>query len=203
MHAYLIVGGTTSTRREAELLARRLKTDFLEFPLSKIEDVRSLGAFVSLLLEKPTAIYVRGIDGATPEAMNAFLKNLEEPQEGLYFILTAQSLNGVLPTIVSRCQILISTKDHEGEDVAAVAAKKFLEVGIGEKLAFISEIKERPEASAFITKLILGCHALMLKAEGRHSIYSTAIREAISCKKALEANGNVTIQLTNFVSSLV
>ena len=37
------------------------------------------------------------------ESANALLKVMEEPPEGVLFLLTAQSLAGVLPTIRSRC----------------------------------------------------------------------------------------------------
>ena len=203
MHAYLIVGDDLSTRREADILAKSLKVSLLEFPLSKIEDVRQLGSFVSLSLENPTAIYASGVDKATGEAMNAFLKNLEEPQEGLYYILTAESIGAVLPTIVSRCQVIVRSAGNRAEDSVIDSAKNFLEAGIGEKLAHISEIKDRDAALAFVTELIIGYHGLMLKTENTYTIYSRTIREATFCKKALEGNGNVTIQLTNLVSSLV
>ena len=39
----------------------------------------------------------------TPAAQNALLKTLEEPPEGVYFILTAPSAERLLPTVVSRC----------------------------------------------------------------------------------------------------
>lgn len=47
-----------------------------------------------------------GIDLMGKEAANAMLKTLEEPPEGTLIILITQRLNSVLPTIVSRCQIL-------------------------------------------------------------------------------------------------
>ncbi len=37
-------------------------------------------------------------------AANALLKTIEEPPDGVYFILIARSADAVLPTIVSRCQ---------------------------------------------------------------------------------------------------
>ncbi|GAB6142683.1 DNA polymerase III subunit delta' [Desulfocicer niacini] len=40
------------------------------------------------------------------EAANALLKILEEPPSGTFFILTAQDLSGLLPTIISRCRHL-------------------------------------------------------------------------------------------------
>ncbi|MFC1751931.1 hypothetical protein ACFL96_00845 [Thermoproteota archaeon] len=42
----------------------------------------------------------------TTEAANAFLKTLEEPPEGVIFILISDNINDMLPTIKSRCQPL-------------------------------------------------------------------------------------------------
>lgn len=44
------------------------------------------------------------VEKMTPEAANAMLKILEEPPEGLLFILIAERLTGILPTVSSRCQ---------------------------------------------------------------------------------------------------
>ncbi len=52
-----------------------------------------------------------------PEAGNALLKTLEEPHDRCLLILTASSLEALLPTIVSRCQFVkfsqLSVKDVE------------------------------------------------------------------------------------------
>ncbi len=45
---------------------------------------------------------IRSIERMRDEAANAFLKILEEPPEGLVFILTTQALSSLLPTITSR-----------------------------------------------------------------------------------------------------
>jgi hypothetical protein len=203
MHAYLIVGEEEESLKEAEILAKRLKLKVFEFPLQKIEDVRQLGSFVSLSLGEPTAIVSTNIDQATPEAMNAFLKNLEEPQEGLFYILTTSNLRAIVPTIVSRCQVisLVPTYGPSGQN--SQMAKNFLESPVGEKLKLTSEIKDRDLAKTFVTSFILGCHSLMLGEQKEHTIYSRAIRAASFTKAALEANGQVTIQLTNLVTSLV
>lgn len=44
------------------------------------------------------------VDHMRREAANSFLKLLEEPGENVVLILTAERLDGVLPTILSRCQ---------------------------------------------------------------------------------------------------
>ncbi len=43
---------------------------------------------------------------AHPSAMNALLKTLEEPAPQVILILTAESAESLLPTIVSRCEVL-------------------------------------------------------------------------------------------------
>lgn len=48
---------------------------------------------------------IYGIENASPQAINSLLKFLEEPPNMTYCILTTRSINYVLPTIRSRCQI--------------------------------------------------------------------------------------------------
>lgn len=43
---------------------------------------------------------------ATTQAANALLKTLEEPQEKVILLLTADALENLLPTIVSRCEVI-------------------------------------------------------------------------------------------------
>jgi DNA polymerase-3 subunit delta' len=45
-------------------------------------------------------------DRATPSAANALLKTLEEPPAGVTLVLLAPDADSLLPTIVSRCQVL-------------------------------------------------------------------------------------------------
>ena len=53
---------------------------------------------------------------------NAFLKLLEEPPKGVYFILLCQSAKGLLPTIISRCSMINLGGEAEiGEDAQKAA----------------------------------------------------------------------------------
>jgi DNA polymerase-3 subunit delta' len=73
-----------------------------------IEQIREVSKFLAL---KPYAarykiVIILGFEQANPNAANALLKTLEEaPSYGL-LILTANSAEQLLPTIVSRCEIL-------------------------------------------------------------------------------------------------
>ena len=46
------------------------------------------------------------VENMTVEAINSILKFLEEPHEGVYAFLTTNNENNVLPTIISRCQLM-------------------------------------------------------------------------------------------------
>lgn len=63
--------------------------------------------FIKSSLEGKAKIYIiENIENSTTEAMNALLKMLEEPTEGIYAIFTAKNASRVLPTILSRCQVI-------------------------------------------------------------------------------------------------
>jgi len=74
----------------------------------RIDQIRQLQSEVALSVhESPWKIYLlRNMDQATPEAANCLLKTLEEPPSRVVLLLTASSSNILLPTIVSRCQLL-------------------------------------------------------------------------------------------------
>lgn len=58
---------------------------------------------------------IRSAERMNAPAANAFLKILEEPPEGRVFILTAQSLGDLLPTVVSRMRTIHFTTLPEEE----------------------------------------------------------------------------------------
>ena len=74
----------------------------------KIDDVRGIPAAVS---EKSyeggyKAVIIAKADSMTPQAQNALLKIIEEPPPDTVFMLGAQNVKNILPTIQSRCIIL-------------------------------------------------------------------------------------------------
>jgi DNA polymerase-3 subunit delta' len=73
-----------------------------------IEQVRELQHEVDLKpFEAQMKVYILDdVDKMTAEAANALLKTLEEPPLNVLFILLTPNLDGILPTVVSRCQIV-------------------------------------------------------------------------------------------------
>jgi DNA polymerase-3 subunit delta' len=74
----------------------------------RVEQIRNLQRSLSLSAYEANyrvAILLR-FEDATISAMNALLKTLEEPAPQVVLILTAESAESLLPTIVSRCEVL-------------------------------------------------------------------------------------------------
>lgn len=84
-------------------------------------------------LEGKAKIYIiENIEYATPEAMNTLLKILEEPTNGIYALFTTKNKNKILPTILSRCQI-IEIKPDSRDDII----KQLIDLGIPRESATI------------------------------------------------------------------
>jgi len=86
----------------------------------KIDQIRELQEYVAL---KPTGRHkVVVIDDAGKmniQAQNALLKTLEEPPPGVVFILIATNRGELLPTILSRCQV-VQFQPLRGKEVEKV-----------------------------------------------------------------------------------
>ncbi|MGA2910613.1 MAG: hypothetical protein ABSE04_02305 [Candidatus Microgenomates bacterium] len=200
MHAYLLIGsGTEELQEKIEELSKKLHAKVLEFPLIKIEDVRNLNNLIRLSFEVPTLIVCKNIQETGEEALNAFLKNLEEPQENIYFALTAPSVRKVLPTITSRCQVIrvinkmqVTTNTEEVE--------KFLKLPTGGKLAYVDKIKDREKAIEFAESLVNFLHSGLHENKVKYSYQASNINIAVQILTRLKANGNVNLQLTYLVT---
>jgi DNA polymerase III delta prime subunit len=191
MHAFLLVGSNREElKTKSEEMAKKLHAKVMEFPLAKIEDVRGLNNLLRLSFSEPTLIVSENIEDATEEALNAFLKNLEEPQENVFFALTAPSVRKVLPTIVSRCQI-IKTENRTANIENGEEIKRFLEMSPSQKLAFFDKIGGREKAIDFIESLIFFLHD-----KGN----LTNMELMIKTLTRLKANGNVNLHLLNLVT---
>jgi uncharacterized protein (DUF1778 family) len=104
-----------------------------------IDVIRTIQSFVSLRsLTKNTrrVVLITHADTLTTEAQNALLKILEEPPEGVSFILTVHSVDALLPTVLSRAEVInlhvgsiekfvtyLESKGHNAEKIKSVLAQ--------------------------------------------------------------------------------
>lgn len=115
-HAYLFVGppgvGKTTGALAFAASINCSKTDLsIVSPKGNylgIDQIREITSSVHLKpFEGEWKVYIiKSVNKMTQEAANAFLKGLEEPPPQVIFILTTSNLEGVAPTIISRCQII-------------------------------------------------------------------------------------------------
>lgn len=75
----------------------------------KVSDIEELQVFLSssCMERSGKKIYIiHCLENSNKETLNALLKTLEEPYENVYAFITTRNESRLLPTILSRCQIL-------------------------------------------------------------------------------------------------
>ncbi|MCE3043758.1 DNA polymerase III subunit delta' [Legionella sp. 16cNR16C] len=90
----------------------------------KIEQIRDLqsSVYTSPQLGYTRVVIVYAAEKMNPFAANALLKILEEPPANVYFILLAEQVGTLLPTIISRCQLWRFTDRLESEGHLSLAS---------------------------------------------------------------------------------
>jgi DNA polymerase-3 subunit delta' len=91
----------------------------------QIDQIRTLqiDAAVAPLEGKRKVFVIQEIERATPAAANALLKTLEEPPPRVVLLLTSNRRDMVLPTVLSRCQIVGLRALPAAEIAAALQAR--------------------------------------------------------------------------------
>ncbi|MGN0707217.1 MAG: hypothetical protein ACI4JC_04390 [Faecalibacterium sp.] len=99
-------GDRTSGRVETGIVREAVSVQGLgsggRYLVSQVTAMRS-EIFNTSLSAQGRAVLLYHVERMNEESANALLKVMEEPPEGVLFLLTAESLAGVLPTIRSRC----------------------------------------------------------------------------------------------------
>ena len=192
MHAFLIVSNSnTETQNEIDKLIKvNSIKNVLPFTLEKIEDSRELKKLVKYSFNQKTAFLIKDIDKATEETLNSFLKNLEEPSNDLFYILTAKSIEGVLETITSRCQIIFGANKMEVKDLVT---KDFFDLSEKEQFKVVEKVKDRQEAIDFLNSLVF---------EAKEKKFYQKLEIIMSTLIRVSKNGNLSLQLTNLLVTM-
>lgn len=167
--------------------------DLLYFPYDSklgIAEARKIKGHFSLkpYSAKGRVVVMEDASQLTQEAQNALLKTLEEPPESAILILAAPSDAKLLPTILSRCQIVRVQgigyrvqKEDFTEDI-----EKLLKSGIEERFEYVEKLKDREE---FLHALVYYFHKnLRLHTKG---VNLTFLKELLQAEEWAEANVNI------------
>jgi hypothetical protein len=187
-----------------DMLKVNSDSDTEEFTALTIEQVRELHleAQMSPIQHNNRIVVLGSIDTASLPAQQALLKMTEEPPRHVQIILTCTQKESVLPTLLSRCQIIeIKTQNAVAADLPG-QIETFLHNYPDGKLSLteafaVSEIyKERPEAITFVEQLLHRIH--------NHSAYPNPhflkiVQLGIVTLRRLRANVNTRLALEDFL----
>ncbi len=137
------VGKSTTALAFAQAIASENHLDILQvkptytensqptgIPSIKVEQVSEIIEFLSTRgLGSRKVVIIKGADKLNPIAANKLLKTLEEPKTGT-FILTSSKPQKLVPTIISRCQIVPFIRLTD-EEVISVLKEQQIEFGEG------------------------------------------------------------------------
>ncbi len=124
----------------------------------KIDAVREGIRFLSLksFRLKKKILLIKDATVLTPQAANAFLKTLEEAPKNSFIVLCSSKLEGLLPTIISRCQkIFLPPKEEKMDTSMVTSVREFLE---GKD----TEFRDRKKFSGFLWTFIELLHSYLL-----------------------------------------
>jgi len=215
----LIVGGTQKERQEKAKSYFPKPTPHPDFMYLTpeisigIDQVRKIKHFVGLrpYSEIYKVAYIEEAQNLTIEAQNAFLKTLEEPPERTIIILTAPSIDSLLPTIISRCQIIylkrIILEEKNDDEKGFNEFILLISKSIGDTFAYAASFfRERNSAKNWLEEnegILFNLFHKSKRGENnnfsltnlQYLLLQQAIREA---KKRIAQNVNPRFVLENF-----
>jgi DNA polymerase III delta prime subunit len=185
-----------------------------------IEDARQMQKFLMLkpYAREKKSVLVEGAETLTLEAQNALLKTLEEPPANSQIILTLPDESLLLPTIVSRCQLItlnhqsqINLTDKEEKEIKETL-ESLMTADIPERLLLgevLSAYKGKSEAINWLDKLTWVSRKILLlnyqenlasSSQKKPNLkYLNLLKLISQTKKMLQANVNVKLALDSFL----
>lgn len=137
--------------------------------ISSVRDIRREAAFRAGT-DGRTVVLISDADRMNSNAANALLKTLEEPTGDLLLILTTARKDSLLPTIISRCQLLrfeplqerdihdalLRRPDISKEEAGAAAQLSGGSFGLALQLALEGGLIKREEVLAYLRAIVAG-----------------------------------------------
>lgn len=147
-----------------------------------IDQIRQAIHFLSIkpLGEEEKMVIIKDAEKMTDEAQNCLLKTLEEPPENTTIILQTPDPELLLPTVVSRCQVVYGKEEKE-------TAESFDQ-------RMVTEM-DRKTALEWIRKALIYYHEDVVR-------WHDQIRALFRAQKYLKANTNVRLTLENLLLKL-
>jgi DNA polymerase III delta prime subunit len=179
-HAYLLVGEVSEVEaklhtffeaHDAKLVG---SPDFFPFKeeLFGIEEARELNLQAVRKAFGARKVFLIAPERLTLEAQNALLKTFEEPIPATHFFLVMREERLVLPTLLSRMQVV---RVAASADASAEAAR-FLAMPTTKRLAFAKKFADAEQSlSAFLDELLFLLRSQGNKREAVRQVYEARL----------------------------
>lgn len=188
--------------------------DIMVFQSEKSYGINLVRNLKKILSRKPyqareRLVLIPEAEKLTIEAQNALLKTLEEPPINTFLVLTVSRQEALLPTILSRSQVIRRTKilklEEDSRKVYFSLLKKILKASPGERLLLAEPFcQSREEAINFCREFLVFWHEILVS--GDHHLKENQIKKALeNTQKArilLEKNINSRLVIENLFLSL-
>jgi hypothetical protein len=151
--------------------------------------------FLKPIKSQMKAIIIEDSHLLTTEAQNALLKVLEEPPNHTIIILSAQSKDTMLPTIISRCQVIelqAATIELTVKELREYTTfvKELPNYSLGERLKLAETLaKDKDKAIQWTEKLILFIREQLIKTYTLHT--PSTLNSQVSILKSLQSLHNI------------
>ncbi len=169
-----------------------------------MDDIRDLLARLGKKQKNDLFIIIRPADLLGLDSANAMLKNLEEPQDNVHFVLITSKASKIIPTILSRSAVYILREDKP-VDGAIDADTKIMDLA---KRLVVAKPADLPAIAEEIAKVKDGVrnHALDVLGTAIEILYKSYFKTGkdifvkklpkfIAAYENIEKNGHVKLHL--------
>jgi hypothetical protein len=216
----LLIISKTPTLRESEAVTLCKNAGISDFDISYVErgtgeekkpklslGIDDVKTMQKTLYFKPfrgdiKAVIVKDAHLLTPEAQNALLKVLEEPPSHTLIILTTETEEAMLPTVISRCRVItlkeetIALSDTERNELKTLLSE-IPKWGSGDVLKQAEKLaKNKDEAIIWLEKMILITRTTLISQIPPISPLSDSARTYLHLLKSLQTT-HIVLKTTN------
>ena len=169
-----------------------------------IEQVHNITETLKARQIEDRFVIIRPAEAMTIEASNALLKNLEEPQEKVHFVLITETPSKLLPTILSRAEIYIwrgnitKIDQIDADDKIKAVAKKLLVAKPNELTELAEEIcKKKDNTRAYALAVLEIAIEMAYKSflMTKKTAFLSKINSFIKAYDSISANGHIKLHL--------
>ncbi len=169
-----------------------------------IDQVRDVIKNISVKQTEERFVIIRPADMLGEAAANAFLKNLEQPNQNVHFVLITANPTRLLSTILSRAQIYYLKTNYDprsaivASDKVKSLAKQLLAARSTEVLAIADEIYKKKEGVRSFALDVIGVAIEMLYKTyfiTSKDVFLTKLPKFLAAYDGILQNGHVKLQI--------